>query len=107
MTGLVDGFFGAPGIPFAAEFALRRRRPRALLTCARLRFGGALPFLRKALGGDDFAGATRAFGATLATIALAFEGVSFARPLVFHHPTTWAKWLRNALSRTLFEVRVS
>src|SRR5687767_1353221 len=94
---LVDGFFGAAGVAFAAQLALGRGCTGTLFV--RTRFGLGLrdgqPLLREA-GWHCFAGAAGPFGATLAAIALPLVSIAFARPLVFHHAAIRTKWLRNS-----------
>ena len=78
LPALIERFGGAQVIAFAAQFAVRRRRSRALLARTRLGFGRFLPLAREAYFPDSNAGATGSFGATLATVGFAFVGVSFS-----------------------------
>jgi hypothetical protein len=100
LSALIQGFGGADAISFAAQFALRGGGAGALLAGTRLGFCQFLAPTGEAGFADGDAGATGAFGATLATVGFAFVGVAFARPLVLLHSAPGTRRRRNRFPQT-------
>src|SRR5437016_5124952 len=65
----VNGLFSAAGVPLSAEFALGRKRPRALFARSWFGPGEFLPFAREARLGHPLAGASAAFRTALAAVS--------------------------------------
>lgn len=100
LAALIQGFGGADTIAFAAQFALWSGRAGALLAGTRLGLRQFLPLAGEAGFADGDAGATGAFGATLAAVGFARVGVAFARPLVLLHSATGTRRRRNRFPQT-------
>ena len=100
LAALIHGFGGADTIAFSAQFAFWGGRAGALLAGTRLGFCQFLAAAGKAGFPDVDAGATGAFGATLAAVGFAIVGVAFARPLVLLHSATGTRRRRNRFPQT-------
>jgi len=100
LAALIQGFGGAETIAFAAEFAFGGGGAGALFAGTGLGFRQFLAAAGEADFADGDAGATGAFGATLATVGLALVGVAFARPLVLLHSATGTLRRRNRFPNT-------
>jgi hypothetical protein len=97
---LIQGFGGAETIAFAAEFAFWGAGAGALLAGARLGLRQFLAAAGEAGLADGDAGATGAFGATLAAVGLALVGIAFAWPLVLLHSAAGTRRRRDRFPQT-------
>ena len=100
LSALIESFCGADVISFSAQFAFRGGGAGALLAGTRLGLRQFLAPAGEAGFADGDAGATGAFGATLAAVGFALVGVAFAGLLVLLHSATGTRRRRNRFPQT-------